>query len=182
LVEVKDLSLLIEAVGIVCARGLRLKAVIVGDGPQRGALEQQSRAAGLEGVVEFRGEVRPAWGPLGEFDVYALTSISEGVPLSVLEAMSAGLPVVATAVGGIPEVIEDGVTGYLIARDDDRAATAGAIADRLEALLKDPQARERMGRAGAESVGRRFTTETAARETIHFYERIAAGRSDDRGA
>ena len=181
LVGVKDIGLLLEA-----ARGLRerrpnARVVVVGDGPERPALERLAAELGLDGMVEFRGEVRPAWSALREFHVYALTSISEGVPLSVLEAMSMGLPVVATAVGGIPEIIDDGVNGYLVRRGTDRTVTAAALAARLEALLANPEVRERMGAAARLRATERFSTTTAARETLRFYERVLAARSGNGG-
>jgi glycosyltransferase involved in cell wall biosynthesis len=181
LVGVKDIGLLLEAARLLRDQRPGLRVVVVGDGPERAALERQAAAAGLSDVVEFRGEVRPAWSALREFQVYALTSISEGVPLSVLEAMSMGLPVVATAVGGIPEIIDDGVNGYLVPRDEDRTATAAALADRLEALLADPEARARMGAAARRRATEEFSTTTAARETLRFYERVLIERSGNGG-
>ncbi len=181
LVDVKDLGLLLEAAGLLRKRRPNLRVVVVGDGPERPALERQAAETGLRGVVEFRGEVRPVWSALREFQVYALTSISEGVPLSVLEAMTMGLPVVATAVGGLPEILDDGVNGYLVARLEDRAATAASLAARLETLLADPDLRQRMGAASRRRVIERFSTITAARETLRFYERVLAGRSGNGG-
>lgn len=181
LVGVKDIGLLLEAARLLRDARPGLRVVVVGDGPERAALERQTADAGLDGVVEFRGEVRPAWSALREFQVYALTSVSEGVPLSVLEAMSMGLPVVATAVGGIPEIIDDGVNGYLVPRGEDRTATAVALAGRLEALLADPEARARMGAAARRRATERFSTTTAAREALRFYERVLAARSENGG-
>ena len=181
LVGVKDIGLLLEAARLLRARRPNSRVVVVGDGPERPALERLAAEAGLSGMVEFRGEVRPAWSALREFQIFALTSVSEGVPLSVLEAMSMGLPVVATAVGGIPEIIDDGVNGYLVPRVEDRNATAAALAERLEALLADPEARERMGAAARLRATERFSTITAARATLRFYERVLAERSGNGG-
>jgi glycosyltransferase involved in cell wall biosynthesis len=147
LVAVKDIDLFLEAAALLRERRPQVRFVIVGDGPERSALEGRARDLALGDVVDFRGEVRPARPVLAEFQVFVLTSQSEGVPLSVLEAMSAGLPVVATAVGGIPEIVEDGVAGFLVARTGERGAVAAALADRLEILLADPEVRERMGAA-----------------------------------
>ncbi|MCL5736297.1 MAG: glycosyltransferase [Actinobacteria bacterium] len=177
LVPVKDISLLLEATRLLRARCSNFRVVVVGDGPERAALERQAADAGLADTVEFRGEVRPIWPVLREFNVYTLTSISEGVPLSVLEAMSTGLPVVATAVGGIPEIIDDGIQGYLVSRSDDRTTTAAALAEGLEALLKDVELRRRMGSAARQRVIERFSPTAAAKATIRFYERILAERS-----
>jgi glycosyltransferase involved in cell wall biosynthesis len=181
LVAVKDIDLLLETAAVLRMRRPLARVVVVGDGPERPALERRAAEMGLEDAVEFRGEVRPAWPALREFQVFALTSVSEGVPLSVLEAMLVGLPVVATAVGGIPEIVDEGVTGFLVARDDDRAATAAALAARLEALLSDPEVRQRMGAAARRRATDTFSTAAAARETLRFYERVLVQRSGNGG-
>ena len=95
-------------------RGSPFTATIVGDGPDRAAVEAEIRAAGLDGVVELAGERDDVPGLLADADVFVLSSRSEGAPLSVLEAMAAGLPVVASAVGGVPEIVADGETGLLV--------------------------------------------------------------------
>lgn len=177
LVDVKDIALLLEAARILGERRDRFRVIIVGDGPERTYLEGQASAAGLTGVVDFRGEVRPVWEALRDFHVYALTSVSEGIPLSIIEAMSVGLPIVATAVGGVPEVIDDGVSGHLVARNADRVAMAAALADRLDALLRDGTARAQMGRAAEERVLRDFSSAATARETMRVYERVDLARS-----
>jgi glycosyltransferase involved in cell wall biosynthesis len=147
LVGVKDLGLLLEAARILVSGQRDLRVVVVGDGPEKAALERLASELGLGSVADFRGEVRPAWSAMREFDVYVLTSLSEGMPISVLEAMTLGLPVVATAVGGLPEMVEDGVSGYLVPRGDDRGATASALADHIGDLLADPALRARVGQA-----------------------------------
>ena len=178
LVEVKDIGLLLETAKLLQISRPDVRFIIVGDGPQRVDLEAQVIKLGLSGTVELRGEVRPAWSALREFNIFALTSVSEGIPLSVLEAMSLGLPVVATKVGGMSEVVVDGVTGYLVSRNADRKRTAVALAERLEFLLSDPQKLEQMGASGCRRVKEVFSTETAVSKTLRFYERtIVASQS-----
>lgn len=181
LVAVKDIALLLEAAALLRTRRPHVRFVIVGDGPERSALEGRAADLALGEVVEFRGEVRPAWPALREFRVFALTSVSEGVPLAVLEAMAAGLPVVATAVGGMPEIVEDGVTGFLVSREGDRATVAAALASRLETLLADWEVRERMGAAARRRATQEFSTALAARRTLRFYERVLVERSGKEG-
>jgi sugar transferase (PEP-CTERM/EpsH1 system associated) len=119
------------------------RLVFVGEGPQRGAIEEAVRRHDLAGHVRFLGLRRDVARLLAAADLFLLTSISEGIPLTVIEAMAAGLPVVSTNVGGIPEVVEDGRTG-LLAPAGDAAALASAVCR----LAGDRQLRSRMGQLG----------------------------------
>ena len=86
---------------------------ILGDGPLRTGLEEHARRLGINGAIHFEGESLDVPGFLAGLDVFVMGSKSEGLPLAMLEAMAAGLPIVSTAVGGSPELIEDGVSGWL---------------------------------------------------------------------
>jgi glycosyltransferase involved in cell wall biosynthesis len=176
LVAVKDIGLLLEAVDLLRERVAGLRLVVVGDGPERAALERQAAGLGLGAAVEFRGHLADVWPVLRELQVYVLTSVSEGMPIAVLEAMAAGLPVVAAAVGGLPELIEDGITGFLVSRDTDRAATAQALAGKMESLLADAVARTRMGFAARRHVSESFSPAAAAQKTLRCYTRGIAAR------
>jgi exopolysaccharide biosynthesis WecB/TagA/CpsF family protein len=175
LVEVKDVDLLLDAIAMLAERIPDVRALIVGDGPERPRLEQEAANRGLTGRVEFPGYVRQAWPVLAGFDVFVMTSRYEGLGISALEAMVMGLPVVATAVGGLKEVVEDGVTGFLVAAGPDRLATATALAARLADLLLDPALRERMGEAGRKRVVARFSSQAAGRKMAAIYRRELAG-------
>jgi glycosyltransferase involved in cell wall biosynthesis len=142
---------------------------IVGDGPERPALEAEIRAAGLLQRVELAGERRDVPQLLEDADVFVLSSRSEGAPLSILEAMAAGLPVVASAVGGVPEIVDDGTTGLLVPPGD-----AGALAAALERLLADPALRSRLGGAGWERVRERFDLAQLRRSHLELYDRELA--------
>ena len=143
-------------------------AIIVGDGPERARLGAMRKRLGLDRVhfVGQQGDVRP-W--LAALDVFVLSSDWEGMPNAVLEAMAAGLPVVATTVGGMPEVVVDGVTGLLIPPRDPQA-----LAQAINVLLVDPERRYEMGQTGRERVRQHFTVEHMVEETESLYEQLLA--------
>ena len=141
-----------------------------GDGPLRDAVEAEARRLGVGDQVRVLGRVADVRPLLGRADVFALASRWEGMPNCVLEAMAAGLPVVTTNVGGCPELVEQGRTGYLVGPGD-TAAFSGALCR----LLDDPVLRSRMGRAARARVRERFTLETMAEANVRLYERLTAG-------
>lgn len=149
----KGYSALISAVAELGTR-VPLQCVIIGDGPERPALEDQIRRLGLAGRVILKGEIADASSWMGAFDIFVLPSLWEGLPNALLEAMARGLPVVASSVDGIAEVVEDGVNGLLVAAQDSRAL-AGAVLE----LAQDSSRRERFGREAKSSVLSRFTLE-----------------------
>ncbi len=138
----KGLAYLLEAVRILNGRGERLRLLILGDGPERGVLEEMARMKGIADMVIFAGFQADVEEWLGSMDIFVLPSLTEGTPMALLEAMSAGLPVLATAVGGVPLVVEDRVNGLLAAPGDPQS-----LSDRLSLLLRDPAFRAKLGRA-----------------------------------
>jgi len=152
LAEAKQLPILLRAVAIVRqSRPATLK--IVGDGPERAALEKLSSELGLHDSVEFLGyrpqtEIRAM---LRETDVFVMTSAAEGVPVVLMEAMAAGVAVVAPSIAGIPELVDDDVNGLLIPPADPDAA-----AQTILKLLADPQLRARFTEAARKKVETRF--------------------------
>ena len=143
LVPVKDQATLLAAFAAVREAFPGVTLVLVGDGPERSALECQAHALGIRPHVRFLGERTDVAELVHLFDVFVLSSVSEGMPLTVLEAMAAGRPVVATNVGGLPEVVEHGATGLLVPAGDPRA-----MAEAIAKLLREPGVRARMGEAG----------------------------------
>lgn len=158
----KDFSTLLQAVALLRRGSCRL--LVAGDGPERDQLVAEARSLGIDGGVEFLGERDDIPTLLGACDVFVLSSRSEGMPMSVLEAMAAEMPVVATAVGGVPEVVGE-EAGSLVP-----AADAAALAAALARLLDDRPLRERLGQAGRARVERRFGLEEWGRTHLQLYE------------
>ncbi len=151
--------------------------LVVGDGSQRSALESMMVDHGLEARVRFLGAREDIPDVLSALDVFCLPSVrNEGVPQSVLQAGAAGLPVVSTAVGGIPEAVIDGKTGIVVPPGD-----AHSLAEALTALLADPESRDRMGRAGRRHVQDVFSLGEMLDRTESAYEAaLLASAADSR--
>jgi L-malate glycosyltransferase len=169
---VKNLSMLLCSLSLARERCSDLELIIVGDGAERSQLQQCTVNLGLTGCVKFLGWRSDVDSILQAGDAFVLSSVSEGIPLSMLEAMRARLPVVATAVGGVPRVVEHGVTGLLVASGD-----AVAMAGALVALASDRFRARQMGEAGWDRVARMFSLEHAARAYESLYRSGATGRA-----
>ncbi|MEQ8264481.1 TIGR03088 family PEP-CTERM/XrtA system glycosyltransferase [Pseudohaliea sp.] len=128
-----------------------VRCIVVGDGPERSALEAQIATAGLEDYAWLAGDREDVPALLGAMDLFLLPSLGEGISNTVLEAMAAGLPVIATRVGGNPELVLDGETGFLVPVGDPVALAATMLP-----LLDDPARRRALGEAGRRSVRERF--------------------------
>ncbi len=162
----KRLDLWLRAASRLAADDPALRFVLVGDGPLRGALESLAGELGLADRVRFPGlqqDVRPF---LANFDVYLMSSQFEGLPLALLETMAAAVPLVATAVGGIPEVVADGVEGLLVPPGD-----VEALAGAVRRLLADRTAAAAMAAAARERVRRDFSAARMAAEVEAVYRR-----------
>ena len=145
------------------------EAVIVGEGPDRPAVESEVRRLGLDSEVDLAGGRTDVAELLAASDLFVLSSRSEGLPLSILEAMAAGLPVVASSVGGIPELVLEGETGFLVPPGDPHRL-AGAI----ERLLDDSALRRRLGAAGRIRVAERFDLVSARQAHLDLYASLLA--------
>lgn len=141
--------------------------VIVGDGPERSRLEADARALGIAGDVRFTGHREDVADLLAIMDVFVLPSLGEHFGRVLLEAMALERPVVATAAGGVPEIVEDRVTGLLVAPAD-----AGALAEAVAALLADPVRARDLGRAGRRRVAERYPLARHAAEVEAVYEEV----------
>jgi glycosyltransferase involved in cell wall biosynthesis len=164
----KDHATLLEAMALLRAEQPEARLVIAGEGELRGALEARARALGLEGRVVFAGFRRDLDRLLPAFSVFCLSSRLEGLGTSLLDAMAFGLPVVATAAGGIPEAVEDRVTGRLVAPRDPRSLAAA-----LAESLGDERRRAAWGAAGRRLYLERFTAERMVDDTLRVVEEAA---------
>ncbi|MEZ5178481.1 MAG: glycosyltransferase [Acidimicrobiales bacterium] len=160
----KDVATLVEA---ATRLDPAVQVVVVGEGPQRGELEQLVRRHGLEARVHLVGERADATDHQAAADVVVMCSVWEGFGLVVAEALALARPVVATAVGPVPEMVIDGETGRLVPPSDPEAL-AGAIAD----LLADPVRAAGLGRAGAKLVAPHFDTDAPVRQVEEVYELV----------
>lgn len=160
---VKALDTLIDA---MAQPALRERACLhlVGDGPLRAALTERAAAAGLAAVVRFHGFRRDALNLIGHADCLALSSRHEGIPYVVLEALALGTPVVATRVGGIPEVIRDDVDGLLVA-----PGSPSALAGALARLGDEPGLRERLSHSGQARIAIAFSASGMAGHYADLY-------------
>ncbi len=161
---VKGHDVLIDAAPALLARHPHLHFDIVGGGPLLETLRARAAARGVAAAFTFYGHREDVAERLAEADVVAMPSRSEGLPNAVLEAMAAGRAVVASAVGGIPEVIEDGVTGLLVPPAD-----PGALASAIGALADDPARADAMGLAARAAVESRFSFERMVEACEQLY-------------
>lgn len=168
LVPHKGQKHLVESAALVVRDVPDARFVIAGEGELREGLERQIKERRLEKHVFLAG-FRPDVLALHKaFDVFVMSSVTEGLGTSLLDAMAAGKPVVATRVGGIPEVVADGETGLLVEPRDHKG-----MADAIVRLLNDPELRGRMGAAGLERARRRFSAERMVQDTLRVYKRVA---------
>ena len=165
--RVKDHSNLLNSCVILNNLNDNFKLFIVGDGPMRKPLERQVKELLLEKKVVFTGTRHDIADILNDLDIYVLSSISEGISLTLLEAMACGLPVVATDVGGNPEVVINNKTGFIIPPKDPEK-----FAEKILILCQDENLRKRMGNAGRDRVLERFNILDTAKTYEQFYLQI----------
>jgi glycosyltransferase involved in cell wall biosynthesis len=167
---------LIEAAALVVRQVPDARFVIAGEGELRPALERQIREHHLEKHVLLAG-FRPDVLSLHKaFDIFVMSSVTEGLGTSLLDAMACAKPVVATAAGGIPEVVAEGETGFIVPPRDHQA-----MADAIVQLLKEPALQERLGTAGRARVRDRFSADRMLRDTLRVYQRVALHPHHDDG-
>jgi glycosyltransferase involved in cell wall biosynthesis len=159
---VKRLDVLIDAAADVPD----LQVNLVGSGPQQRAIEKAVSNRGIAGRVVFSGAVSDPLPAFAEADLFVLTSAAENCPLALLQAMACGLPVIASRVGGIPEIVRDGIEGFLFPPGDARA-----LADAVRVLLADPACRRSMGACARDRVVRHFSLSTCVEGLLDSYRK-----------
>jgi len=144
---------------------------MVGDGPDRGRLEQLAHDVGIARHCYFVGYQEDVAGYYRLFDAFVLPSVTEGTPVSAIEALASGTPVVANRVGGVPDVVRDGVDGFLVEPGDVQGA-----AERIAALAGDADLRVRMGDAGRARVVERYAVSRLVDDVDRLYRALLAAK------
>jgi len=167
LTEPKNFPGLLDAVLLLRRRGVRLRVMIAGEGPLRAFLERRVDELGIGDQILLPGVANDLPELMLGADLFVLPSLWEGLPLALLEAMACGLPVVATQIAGVADVVEDGVSGLLVP-----PGYAAALAQAMADLLADPTRRAAFGAAGLEIVRRNYSFERVDRELGALYARL----------
>ncbi|MEN8136797.1 MAG: glycosyltransferase [Thermodesulfobacteriota bacterium] len=171
LTEAKDQVTLLRAVKLLVGKGIDLCLVLVGDGELRKLIEGTIRELDLGKHVYLLGNRTDVDNLLPHADLFVLSSRREGLPMVLLEAMSCRLPVVSTSVGGIPEVIRDGVNAFLVAPEDPED-----LAQKIETMLAKPEMAEDIGTSNREMVAAEYSMAKTAEQYSQLYEQIMAGQ------
>lgn len=167
LVPLKNLGLFLDMAKVLLDRRDAVRFIIIGDGPLRAMLERMACDLGVREKVIFTGWRSDMARLYRLMDVFVLTSTMEALPVSVLEAMAFGKPVVATDVGGVPEIVRDGETGLLV-----RARDGSALCEAVTALLDDASRRRLIGQAGRKRVEQEFSMEVMAEKVCRVYAEL----------
>lgn len=160
---------LLEAARIILGEYPDARFMIIGDGPLRGQLEQQAKLLAINTAVILAGYQRDVAGFLGASDLFVLPSLREGTPNALLEAMALAKPVVVSRVGGMPEIVQDGETGFLVPPQD-----PDSVAKAVLTLLRDPNRAAAMGERARQVVEQDFNVQRLAREIAAVYHQVLA--------
>jgi len=175
LAAVKDQANLIQAFNRLLSRHPEnrdlLRLVIAGDGPERGRLEKLVEDLWIQDCVWITGDRDDIPDVLKLFDIFVLPSLGEGISNTILEAMATGLPIIATHVGGNPELVEEGVNGHLVPRDNHVA-----LAESMEKLIHSRSSRKTMGEAGLKKVRAEFDWNKTVAGYLAVYDEVLDGK------
>jgi len=164
LVDAKDYPTLVRAVSVLVRRGTDVRLEIVGEGTERESIEAAIKQEGVESGITLVGSQTNVGDWLARWSIFVSSSVREGQPVALLEAMAAGLPSVVTAVGGVPDTLADGVEGIIVPPENPEA-----LADGIQRLLDSAELRSAYGRAARERVIRHFSIDTLAATCNEIY-------------
>ncbi len=164
---VKGVATLIEAIAILAARDPSIRLEVAGDGSLRAGLEEQAARLRVSENISFLGWRRDMTSVLQSWSVFIQPSLDEGFGVAVLEAMASGLPVIASDVGGLRELVQNGKTGFLAPLD-----APAVLAAKIRLLLDDPEMRARMGAAGRRLAEERFSLAVMVKKTADLYDSL----------
>jgi glycosyltransferase involved in cell wall biosynthesis len=167
LVPVKGHAMLLEAMRMVRHSNQNLTLLLVGDGPLRGHLEAEVKRMGLERAVIFAGHQEQSYDFINIMDIFVLPSLHEGIPMVLLEALALKRPVIASRVGGIPEVIENGVSGLLVGRED-----VLSLANSIRELMKNQSRAIQFGQRGRDRLEHEFNAQLMAAKVSGIYQSL----------
>jgi len=165
----KGFGLLLEAIALLKKGGHDIKLVLAGDGSLKSELQQKAVSLGLDNRVLFTGYLANACHYLDYFDVLVISSLSEGLPIILLEAMRAGIPVISTQVGGIPDVIEHGRSGMLVNPGD-----AAGLAESIKLMAGNPEMRGALGNKAATQFRENYTSDRMAVDYLDIYKKLVS--------
>jgi glycosyltransferase involved in cell wall biosynthesis len=174
---VKRTDLVLKGFRALRDNGVDAILCMVGDGPDRAAVEQLAGELGIVRDCLFAGYQEDVGPFFAAFDVFVLPSGNEGTPVTAIEALATGCPVVATRVGGVPDVVDDGVDGFLVA-----PGAVQELAARLAELARDPELRVRMGAAGREQMRTRYAVDRLVDDVDRLYRELLERRGIDTSA
>lgn len=166
--DVKGIDILIKAMPAIIKEIPSAHLLIAGQGPEENALKKLTESLSLTAQIHFKDTIDQTHELLCALDVFVMPSLMEGLGLSVMEAQASGIPVVASRVGGLVDLIEDGKSGYLVPVND-----PGALADRIIGVLKGPESSRAMARQARINVERHFSVERMLKQTLEIYEQYS---------
>ena len=166
--DVKGIPVLIKAMPLILKEIPSANLMIIGQGPQEALLKKLTQDLSLNSQVRFESAINQTQDLLPAFDVFVMPSLMEGLGLSVMEAQACGIPVVASQVGGLVDLIEEGLSGYLVPVND-----PAALADRIIEVLEDPNAAKKMANQARSNIEQFFSAKIMAKKTLQTYEQYS---------
>jgi len=163
----KGLHYLIKAIAELRDEMVPVKLLIVGDGPEKHALEQMVKDKELDSCVIFAGFQDDIENWLSALDVFVLPSLTEGTPMALLEAMAIGVPVIASAVGGVPKIITDEINGFLVP-----SGQFEILCDRIKILKDNPDLRNKIGMEGLNTIIKKYDVHSWCRKIENIYDQV----------